>query len=207
MPSMAFALRRQARLLLGPPEGGPRLTTLQASLLVADWPVAPAPLRTPPLDHARGLHYRGPWRLPGPDSHRLAALSLSLSYVTTTSLSSWRPNCWTHYPQTTGRMPSSRVIERRLSPLLWCVGVDAETELADQLWARSMLPGWKRPMRTSSEDLLRAEHDRVRRGIRSTFRLTSGCVRHRVDVQADRVDAVVVAHVDPQTPILARCRR
>ena len=55
-----------------------------------------APLRTPPLDDARGPHYRGPWRLPGPDSHRLAALSLSLSYVTTTSLSSWRPSCWTH---------------------------------------------------------------------------------------------------------------
>ena len=54
------------------------------------------PLRTPPLDDARGPHYRGPWRLPGPDSHRLAALSLSLSYVTTTSLSSWRPSCWTH---------------------------------------------------------------------------------------------------------------
>ena len=72
------------------------VTTLQASLHVADWSVAPTPLRTPPLDDARGPHYRGPWRLPGPDSHRQAALSLSLSYVTTTSLSSWRPNCWTH---------------------------------------------------------------------------------------------------------------
>ncbi len=35
-----------------------------------------APLRTQPLGHARGLHYRGPGRLPGPDSHRLAALLL-----------------------------------------------------------------------------------------------------------------------------------
>jgi hypothetical protein len=35
------------------------------------------PLRTPPLGDARGLDYRGPWRLPGPDLHRLAALSLS----------------------------------------------------------------------------------------------------------------------------------
>jgi hypothetical protein len=55
-----------------------------------------APLRTPPLDDARGLPYRGPWRLPGPDSHRLAALSLATSYVMTTSLSSWRPICWAH---------------------------------------------------------------------------------------------------------------
>ena len=57
-----------------------------------------APLRTRPLDHARGLYYRGPWRLPGPDSHRLAALSLSIGYVTTTSTSllSWRPISWTH---------------------------------------------------------------------------------------------------------------
>ena len=33
------------------------------------------------LDHARRLLYRGPWRLPGPDSHRLAAVSLSLGYA------------------------------------------------------------------------------------------------------------------------------
>ena len=65
------------------------------------------PLRTPPLDDARGLHYRGPWRLPGPDSHRPAALSLSLSYVTTTSLSSWRPSCWTH-PDCRARIPGGR---------------------------------------------------------------------------------------------------
>ncbi len=39
------------------------------------------PLRTRPLGHARGLPYRGPWRLPGPDSHRLAAVSLSLGYA------------------------------------------------------------------------------------------------------------------------------
>ena len=45
---------------------------------VADRAVDPAPLRTRPLGHARGLHYRGPRRLPGPDSHRQAALNLSL---------------------------------------------------------------------------------------------------------------------------------
>ena len=64
-----------------------------------------APLRTRPLDHARGLHYRGPWRLPGPDSHRQAALSLSIGYVitTSTSLLSWRPIFWTH-PLCAGRV-------------------------------------------------------------------------------------------------------
>jgi len=33
------------------------------------------------LSRRREPCYRGPWRLPGPDSHRLAALSLSLGYV------------------------------------------------------------------------------------------------------------------------------
>jgi hypothetical protein len=28
-----------------------------------------------------GLRYRGPWHLPGPDSHRLASVSLSLGYA------------------------------------------------------------------------------------------------------------------------------
>jgi hypothetical protein len=50
-----------------------------------------APLRTQPLGNARGLCYRGPWRLPGPDLHRLAALSLSLGYVMSTSLSAMAP--------------------------------------------------------------------------------------------------------------------
>jgi hypothetical protein len=45
---------------------------------VADRTVDPAPLRTRPLGHARGLHYQGPRRLPGPDSHRQAAPNLSL---------------------------------------------------------------------------------------------------------------------------------
>jgi hypothetical protein len=40
-----------------------------------------APLRRRDLTRRREPRYRGPWRLPGPDSHRLAALSLSLGYV------------------------------------------------------------------------------------------------------------------------------
>ncbi len=64
---------------------GPLTTLAQASLRAADRAVASAPLRTRPLDHARGHRYRGPGRLPGPDSHRRAAPSLSLGYVMTNS--------------------------------------------------------------------------------------------------------------------------
>jgi hypothetical protein len=55
---------------------------------VADRAVASAPLRTRPLDHARKLRYRGPRRLPEPDSHRQAApnLSLAMSCRTPTSM-------------------------------------------------------------------------------------------------------------------------
>jgi hypothetical protein len=45
---------------------------------VADRTVASTPLRTRPLDHARGHRYRGPGHLPEPDSHRQAILNLSL---------------------------------------------------------------------------------------------------------------------------------
>jgi hypothetical protein len=62
----------------------------------ADRTVASAPLRTRPLDHAPGLRYRGPGRLPGPDSHRLATLSLLLGYVMSISFLSWRPSIWAH---------------------------------------------------------------------------------------------------------------
>jgi len=96
--SMAFAVGRSARHPLDPPKGGAIDDACSGFACAADRPVDPAPLRTRPLNHARGLHYRGPRRLPGPDSHRLAALNLSLSYVTLTSLSSWRPNCWAHRP-------------------------------------------------------------------------------------------------------------
>ncbi len=54
-----------------------------------------APLRRRDLARRREPRYQGPWRLPGPDSHRLAAMSLSLGYAVFL-LSLWRPNCWTH---------------------------------------------------------------------------------------------------------------
>ena len=44
-----------------------------------------APLRQQHLCRRREPCYQGPWHLPGPDFHRLAAVSLSLGYVTTTS--------------------------------------------------------------------------------------------------------------------------
>ena len=54
------------------------------------------PASHPASQRRRGLPYRGPWRLPGPDSHRLTALNLSIGYLMTTSLSSWRPIVWAH---------------------------------------------------------------------------------------------------------------
>ena len=100
MPSMASPLRNRLGSSLTH-RGGSGVTTLQASLHVADWSVAPSRF-APHLSMSTGTSLPGPWHLPGPDSPRPAALSLSLSYVTTTSLSSWRPNCWTH-PSAAGR--------------------------------------------------------------------------------------------------------
>src|SRR5665213_3420655 len=54
-------------------------------------PNCTTPLRTRHFGRARELHYRGPWRLPGPDSHRLVVASLSLGYVMNAPLQSWRP--------------------------------------------------------------------------------------------------------------------
>src|SRR5918993_5704006 len=46
-----------------------------------------APPRRRDLARRRRPRYRGPWRLPGPDSHRPAAVSLSLGYVVVLLLS------------------------------------------------------------------------------------------------------------------------
>ncbi len=76
--------------LLARPQAGSLDDACSGFTHVADRTVASAPLRTRPLDHARGHHYRGPRRLPGPDSHRQAILNLSLLYVMWFSFSSWR---------------------------------------------------------------------------------------------------------------------
>jgi hypothetical protein len=56
-----------------------------------------APPRRRGLARRRGPRYRGPWRLPGPDSHRLAAVSLR-SATPSTSLLPRHPSYWTHIP-------------------------------------------------------------------------------------------------------------
>ena len=63
--------------LLTRPQAGHLNDAYSGFTHVADRAIDPAPLRTRPLDHARGLHYQGPRHLPGPDSHRQAALNLS----------------------------------------------------------------------------------------------------------------------------------
>jgi hypothetical protein len=76
---MAFAVIEPARLPLDTPERTDPLDDAYSGFThVADRAVAHALLRTQPLDHARGHHYQGPRRLPGPDSHRQAASNLSL---------------------------------------------------------------------------------------------------------------------------------
>jgi hypothetical protein len=69
---------RLGTLFPTPPGAGSLTTLRQGFTHVADRAVDPAPLRTRPLDHARGLHYQGSRHLPGPDSHRQAIVNLSL---------------------------------------------------------------------------------------------------------------------------------
>jgi hypothetical protein len=79
---MAFAVREPARHPLPHPNRDGSLDDAYSGFThVADRTVAPAPLRTQPLDHARGHHYQGPGHLPGPDSHRQATLNLSLGSI------------------------------------------------------------------------------------------------------------------------------
>jgi hypothetical protein len=76
--SVAFAVNEPARLPLSRLTADLSDDACSGFTCVADRAIDPAPLRTRPHGHARGLHYRGPRRLPGPDSHRQAALNLSL---------------------------------------------------------------------------------------------------------------------------------
>jgi len=87
---MAFAQIPRARLSLSPAFAG-HMTTLQASLHDADRQIAPPRFGPRHFGRPRGLHYRGPWRLPGPDLHRLVVVSFSLGYVMAAPLHSWRP--------------------------------------------------------------------------------------------------------------------
>jgi len=75
-----------------PAKGGPLDDACSGFTHVADRAVASTPLRTRPLDHARGHRYQGPRRLPGPDSHRQAILNLSLGLHHVELLSITRPS-------------------------------------------------------------------------------------------------------------------
>jgi hypothetical protein len=92
--------------LLTRPKTGPLNDAYQSFTRVADRTIDPAPLRTRPLDHARGHHYRGPRRLPGPDSHRQAALNLSpLRHVDLPFFMAPRQSRRTRAKQGTGASP------------------------------------------------------------------------------------------------------
>jgi hypothetical protein len=75
---MAFTAHKPARHPLFHPEGRGCDDACSGFTHVTDRTVAPAPLRTRPLDHARGHSYQASRHLPGPDSHRPAVLNLSL---------------------------------------------------------------------------------------------------------------------------------
>jgi hypothetical protein len=76
---MTFAVSPTARLPLGPSQRtGLHNDAYSGFTHVADRAIASAPLRTQPLDHARGHRYQGPRHLPRPDSHRQAIVNLSL---------------------------------------------------------------------------------------------------------------------------------
>jgi hypothetical protein len=75
-PSMAFAKSTQARHPLFPAHRGSLHDAADFASRCGPASCS-TPLRPRPLNRTRRLHYRGPWRLPGPDSHRLAIESLS----------------------------------------------------------------------------------------------------------------------------------
>lgn len=89
--SVAFAKQAQARLLLDPPQAERGLNDDAAGFTSCCGLVGCTPpegachsTSTPPFRATPGVSYRGPWRLPGPDLHRLAVLSLTTGYITCT---------------------------------------------------------------------------------------------------------------------------
>jgi hypothetical protein len=76
VPSVAFAKSTQARLLHFPTASAGILDDAADFASCCGPAICSTPLRPRPLDRTRELRYRGPWRLLGPDSHRLANESL-----------------------------------------------------------------------------------------------------------------------------------
>ena len=86
------AVGQSARHPLDPPTAGWLTTLVLASLSLRTGQLIP-PRFAPGLSTTHGgFTTEDPGVSPDPDSHRLAALNLSLGYITFTSLSSWRPN-------------------------------------------------------------------------------------------------------------------
>ena len=73
---MAFTKSTQARHLLHPDVTAGSLDDAADFASCCGPAIRSTPLRPRPLNRTRRLHYQGPWRLPGPDSHRLAIESL-----------------------------------------------------------------------------------------------------------------------------------
>src|SRR5215218_1237359 len=80
MPSMAFATGMQARLPLGPLTRG-FLTTPQASLDAADWPVAPRPASTPGSRPTPGAALPGTLASPQAGHPPASCRELALGYT------------------------------------------------------------------------------------------------------------------------------
>lgn len=123
------------------------------------------PLRTRPLGRARGLPYRGPWPLPGPDSHRLAAVSLSPGYAVFLLLSLWRPNCWTHEGRrNSDSRPDQAIPKHRPDrrPALWSEITFASFS-PDNVHETGVLPDAQ-----SRSPIVAAEAERVERTQRKT---------------------------------------
>ena len=99
VPSMAFATGMQARLPLGPLARG-FLTTPQASLDAADWPVAPRPASTPGSRPTPGAALPGTLASPrtGLTPAGCRELVARLRRGAPPFGGPRRPRCWTHIP-------------------------------------------------------------------------------------------------------------
>lgn len=91
---------------------------LQASLHVCGLATRSAPLRTRPLGHTRGPHCQGPWRLPGPDSHRLAEPQLVAQLRHNNLLVVMAPELLDALPERAARQGGAGGTKRRLGDAL-----------------------------------------------------------------------------------------
>src|SRR5215211_5875384 len=92
-----------------------------------------APPRPRDLARRRGPRNRGPWRLPGPDSHRLLPGSLALGYTSLLLSSLRRPSYWTHTPPESGVVLNTRPVKaagcRSRATPAWPLGVTSTSRV------------------------------------------------------------------------------